>query len=97
MYPLTPVGASAVVLGDGEFDGPTLQHTVQDSHWFSWVRAESNILVTWDGERFRRETVAACTKPGTLIERTDVRVTEAAYDSESLLCCWAIGYLGHRV
>jgi hypothetical protein len=89
---LLPVGASVVLLGDGEFDGTTLQHTLQDAHWSYVVRTGSNITVRWDGERFRCETVAACIKPGTLVELRDVHVTEAAYGPGRLLCCWATGY-----
>ena len=89
---LIPLGASVVLLGDGEFDGTTLQQTLQDAHWSYVVRTGSNITVLWDGERFRCETVAACIKPGTLVALTDVRVTEAAYGPVMLLCCWATGY-----
>jgi hypothetical protein len=89
---LIPPGASVVLLGDGEFDGTTLQHTLQDYHWSYVVRTGSNITVRWDGERFRCETVAACIKPGTLVALTDVRVTAAAYGPVMLLCCWAKGY-----
>src|SRR5215217_2204054 len=92
VYTLIPLGASVVLLGDGEFDGTTLQHTVQGYHWSYVVRTGSNITVLWDGERFRCETVAAGIKPGTLVELTDVRVTEAAYGPVMLLCCWAKGY-----
>jgi Transposase DDE domain len=92
VHTLIPLGASVVLLGDGEFDGTTLQHTVQDYHWSYVVRTGSNITVLWDGERFRCETVASCIKPGTLVALTDVRVTEAAYGPVMLLCCWAKGY-----
>jgi hypothetical protein len=92
VHKLIPLGVSVVLLGDGEFDGTTLQQTLQDAHWSYVVRTGSHITVMWDGERFRCETVAACIKPGTLVERTDVRVTEAAYGPGMLLCCWAKGY-----
>jgi hypothetical protein len=92
VHQLLPVGASVVLLGDGEFDGITLQHTLQDVHWSYVVRTGSNVTVMWDGERFRCETVAACIKPGTLVELTDVHVTAAAYGPVRLLCCWAKGY-----
>ena len=88
---LIPPGASVVVLGDGEFDGTTLQHTLQDAQWSYVVRTGSNITVRWDGERFRCETVAACLKPGTLVALTAVHVTAAAYGPVMLLCCWAKG------
>jgi hypothetical protein len=92
VHKLIPLGASVVLLGDGEFDGTTLQQTLQDAHWSYVGRTGSHIIVMWDGERFRCETVAACIKPGTLVELTDVRVTEAAYGPVMLLCCWAKGY-----
>ena len=80
------------MLGDGAFDGTTLQHTMQDYHWSYVVRTGSNITVLWDGETFRCATVASCIKPGTLVELTDVRVTQEAYGPVMLLCCWAKGY-----
>jgi hypothetical protein len=92
VHVLIPPGASVVVLGDGEFDGTTLQQTLQDYHWSYGVRTGSNITVMGDGEHFRCETVAACSKPGTLVERRDAHVTAAAYGPVMLLCCWAKGY-----
>ena len=92
VHNLIPRGASVVVLGDGEFDGTTLQHTVQEYHWSYVVRTGTHITVQWEGERFRCETVAACIKPGTLGALTDVHVTAAAYGPVMLLCCWAKGY-----
>jgi len=89
---LIPPGAHVVVLGDGEFDGPNLQHTLQEAGWSYVVRTGSNITVAWDGDTFRCETVGACIKPGTLVELRDVLFTEAAYGPIMLLCCWAKGY-----
>ena len=94
LYDLIPTGTQVVLLGDGEFDGIHLQQTVQEYHWSYVVRTGSHIAVEWDGERFRCETVAACIKPGTLIELKEVRVTEAAYGPLMLLCCWAKGHKG---
>lgn len=92
MDQLTPPGAAVVVLGDGEFDGTRFQHTVQAYQWSYVVRTGSHILVEWAGQRFRCDTVAACIKPGTLVERTEVHVTAAGYGPVMLLCCWAKGY-----
>ena len=89
---LIPPGAQVVVLGDGEFDGTGLQHTLQEAGWSYVVRTGSNITVAWDGDSFRCETVGACIKPGTLVELRDVLCTEAAYGPIMLLCCWAKGY-----
>jgi hypothetical protein len=92
VHQLIPPGAPVVFLGDGEFDGTTLQHTVQAYRWSYVVRTGSHITVLWDGDHFRCETVGACIKPGTLVELRDVRVTAAAYGPIMLLCCWAKGY-----
>ena len=92
LYDLIPTGTQVVLLGDGEFDGIHLQQTVQEYHWSSVVRTGSHITVEWDSERFRCAPVAACIKPGTLVELRDVRVTEEAYGPLMLLCCWAKGY-----
>jgi hypothetical protein len=92
VYKLIPPGASVVVLGDGEFDGTRLQHTMQAYGWSYVVRTGSHITVMWDGDRFRCDTVAACIKPGTLVALRDVRMTEGAYGPVMLLCCWAKGY-----
>jgi hypothetical protein len=92
LHDLIPPGAQVVLLGDGEFDGTRLQQTVQAYDWSYVVRTGSHITVEWDGDRFRCETVAACSKPGTLVALRDVRVTEEAYGPLMLLCCWAKGY-----
>ena len=92
VHKLIPPGAQVVLLGDGEFDGTTFQHTVQEYGWSYVVRTGSHITVLWDGERFRCETVASCITPGTLVALTDVRVTAATYGPVMLLCCWAKGY-----
>ena len=92
LYDLIPTGTQVVLLGDGAFDGIHLQQTVQEYHWSYVVRTGSHITVEWDSERFRCATVAACIKPGTLVELRAVRVTEEAYGPLMLLCCWAKGY-----
>ena len=67
VYDLIPAGARVVVLGDGECDRTRLQHTLQEYCWSYVVRTGSHSSVVWDGDRFRCDTVASCSKPGTLV------------------------------
>jgi hypothetical protein len=90
--PLVPEEAQVRLLGDGEFDGTRLQHTLQEYGWSDVGRPGSTITVAWDGDTFRCETVGACIKPGTLVELIDVRVTQEASGPVMLVCCWAKGY-----
>ena len=57
-----------VFLGDGEFDGTTLQQTLNDAGWSYACRTAQNTVATWEGETFRLDALGACSKPGTLIK-----------------------------
>ena len=48
-----PEGTPVVLLGDGEFDGTTLQQTLQETWWFYACRTAQNPVATWEGETFR--------------------------------------------
>ena len=76
--PMIPAGASGVLLGDGAVDGTRLPPTVHAYRWSYVVRTGSHLTVVWEGEHFRCETVASCSKPGTLVALREARVTEAA-------------------
>jgi hypothetical protein len=78
LHDLIPPGAQVVLLGDGACEGTQLQQKVQEYDWSDVVRTGSHSTVEWEGARFRCATVAACIKPGTLVELNNVRVTEAA-------------------
>jgi Transposase DDE domain len=89
---LLPAGAHVVLLGDGEFDGTALQHTLEEAGWSYVCRTGCHLTASWEGETFRLDALRACSKPGTLIELKEVRFTEAAYGPVMLVCCWAKGY-----
>src|SRR6266849_6301462 len=89
---LLPAGAQVVLLGDGEFDGTRLQHTLQQAGWSYACRTATSTVATWDSETFRLDALGACLKPGRLIELKEVHVTREAYGPILLLCCWAKGY-----
>jgi Transposase DDE domain len=87
-----PEGAQVVLLGDGEFDGTTLQERLNEAGWCYVCRTAQNTVATWEGETFRLDTLGACSKPGTLIALQEVQITRDVYGPVMLLCCWATGY-----
>jgi len=87
-----PEGSHVVFLGDGEFDGTTLQETLNEAGWGYVCRTAQSTVATWDGETFRLDTLGACSKPGTLIALQEVKITRDAYGPVMVLCCWAKGY-----
>src|SRR5467141_4240061 len=76
---LIPEGAKVIFLGDGEFDGTALQATLNEAGWSYACRTALSTVATWEGVTFRRDTLGACRKPGTLIEFKEVQFTRAAY------------------
>ena len=89
---LLPAGAQVVLLGDGEFDGTDLQHTLAEAGWSYVCRTGCHLTASWEGETFRLDTLGACSTPGTLMALHEVRFTEDAYGPILLMCCWAKGY-----
>jgi hypothetical protein len=89
---LLPLGASVVMLGDGEFDGTELQHTLEEAGWSYVCRTGCHVTASWEGETFRLDTLGWCIKPGRLIELQEVFFTRDAYGPILLMCCWARGY-----
>jgi hypothetical protein len=87
-----PEGTQVVFLGDGEFDGTTLQKTLNDAGWLYACRTAQSTVATWEGETFRLDALGACSKPGTLIELKEVKITRDAYGPVMVLSCWAKGY-----
>ncbi len=87
-----PEGARVVVLGDGEFDGPALQKTLNDLGWSSVCRTAVSTVVTWQGDTFRLDVVGSWSKPGRLIALQEAHSTREAYGPVMVLCCWAKGY-----
>ena len=50
---LIPAGTQVVLLGDGEFDGTSLQQTLQDAGWAYACRTATSTVASWEGEPFR--------------------------------------------
>jgi len=87
-----PEETPVVFLGDGEFDGTTLQQTLNEAGWSYACRTAQSTVATWEGETFRLDALGACSKPGTLIELKEVKITRDAYGPVMVLSCWAKGY-----
>jgi len=87
-----PEGAQVVFLGDGEFDGTTLQATLNKMGWAYACRTARSTVATWEGVTFRLDTLGACSKPGTRIALQEVQFTRDAYGPVMVLRCWAKGY-----
>src|SRR3989440_8284655 len=91
MREVIPEGAKVVFLGDGEFDGTTLQATLNEAGWSYACRTALSTVATWEGVTFRLDTLGTCSKPGTPIELTGVQFTRDAYGPVMVLSCWAKG------
>lgn len=92
VHEVIPLGARVVVLGDGEFDGIGLQHTLHEAGWSYVCRTGSHVTASWQGATFRLDTVGWCIKPGTLVAFPEAAMTRETYGPILLLCCWAKGY-----
>ena len=86
-----PEGTQGVFLGDGAFDGTTLQATLNEAGWCYVCRPAQRTVATWEGAPFRLDTLGACSKPGTRMACQEVQMTRDAYGPVMLLCCWAKG------
>jgi hypothetical protein len=87
-----PIGASVILLGDGEFDGIGLQHTLAEAGWSYVCRTGCHMTASWQGETLRLDTLGTCIKPGTLVAFSEAYFTEAADGPIMVICCWAKGY-----
>ena len=91
MREVIPAGAQVVFLGDGECDGTALQTTLNEVGWSYACRTALSTVAPWEGETFRRETLGACRKPGTLMALQEVKVPRDAYGPVMVRSCWAKG------
>jgi hypothetical protein len=92
LHTLLPEGANVVFLGDGEFDGPGLQDTLNEMGWSYVCRTAMSTTARWEGVPFRLDVLGTCLQPGRLIALQQVYVTREMYGPIMVLCCWAKGY-----
>jgi hypothetical protein len=83
---LIPVGATVVLLGDGEFDGIELQTVIRTAGWDYVCRTASNITI------YAHERVFAVgdlpLQPGAAVAVADVEMTLARYGPVLLIGVW---------
>jgi len=91
VQPLLPPEATVIFVGDGEFDGTTLQATLHGYGWHYVCRTAASTLV-WLGDfavHFRQLPVTC----GEGIEVPTTRVTAKAYGPVQALAVWEVGEL----
>lgn len=90
LAPLLPPERSFVFLGDGEFDGVDLLHTLQELGWNYVCRTAKNVLLTEAGERF--QPIDLLLQPGDRIELPQVGFTAAEYGPVLVSIVWERGW-----
>ncbi len=86
---LVPQGSQVIFLGDGEFDGTTLQETLSDWDWEYVCRTAKNTVLFEEGEEFSFEKWGA--QPGECLS-TKVTFTRQAYGPVLAIAWWKQGY-----
>jgi len=84
---LTPPEADVIFLGDGEFDGLTLQQSVDSYGWRYVCRTASDIVLTDDGDQFNCQQLGL--RPGDLISIPNVLFTREQYGPVHVIAWWA--------
>ncbi len=87
---LVPADADVIFLGDGEFDGITLQETVDDKGWKYVCRTAKNAALTEDGEEFSFQDLDL--EPGSIVGVPEVDFTGEGYGPVQVIAWWEEGY-----
>ncbi|MDZ7295975.1 MAG: IS4 family transposase [candidate division KSB1 bacterium] len=90
VHELVPEDARVVFLGDGEFDGTTLQATVNEWGWEYVSRTAENITLCKDGKDFSYADLGV--QPGQCIGVPGVTFTSKAYGPVLAIAWWEEGY-----
>ena len=90
VHKIVPEGADVIFLGDGEFDGITLQATIDGCGWEYVCRTAKNARLGADGDRFSFQAVVV--QPGECIDLPDVTFTLQDYGPVLAIAWWEAGY-----
>jgi hypothetical protein len=77
-----------ILLGDGEFDGTSLQHTVAGFGWKYVSRTSRNITIYIDDEPFQIDALAAMLPKGCYKKVKNCRITRKKYGPVTVVAWW---------
>jgi hypothetical protein len=86
VHDIVPEGCEVIFLGDGEFDGVTLQATIAAYGWEYACRTAKNAQICDDGDWFPLHEVDV--QPGDCIGVHDVLITHQAYGPVLVIAWW---------
>jgi len=93
LHAIIPVSPERVILlGDGEFDGTTLQQTVADFGWKYVSRTSHNITIHIDDETVPIDILAAMLPQGHYNHLRNCTITNKKYGPVTAVAWWAEGY-----
>jgi hypothetical protein len=87
---LIPAGADVIFLGDGEFDGITLQQTVDSYGWQYVCRTAKDIVLTDQDDEFDCQELGL--RPGDFTSMPDVAFTREQYGPVHVIAWWDKDY-----
>ncbi len=87
---LVPEETDVIFLGDGEFDGITLQQTVADHGWKYVCRTAKDVVLTDQEDEFKGQDLGLC--PGDLTSMPEVTFTREQYGPVHVIAWWEQGY-----
>jgi hypothetical protein len=90
VHDIVPEGCDVIFLGDGEFDGTTLQATMAAYEWEYICRTAKNALICEDGDHFSLHEVDV--QPGDCVGLYDVSITQLVYGPLLVVAWWKAGY-----
>jgi len=89
VHRIVPHGTDVIFVGDGEFDGITLQATIDGYGWQYACRTAKNAQLGADGETFSFHEVGV--QPGECLDQPDVTFTLQAYGPVLAVAWWEAG------
>ena len=90
VYHLVPEGVDVIFVGDGEFDGITLQATLHGYGWHYACRTAKDSQLGAEGERFSFDQVGV--QPGECLGLPAVTFTLQEYGPVLAIAWWQTGY-----